>query len=53
MDAMKPLSTNLVAHNSETTTVTFFNFEEMCFSLLSDETLMKDENLTFHHPDAL
>ena len=37
--------------DSETTTVTFFNFEEMCFSLLSDETLMKDENLTFHHPD--
>ena len=44
-------SINLVTHNSETTAITFLNFEEICFSMLSDETWMKDKNLTFHHPD--
>ena len=53
MDGMKPIQTQVTICNDEKIKVTHFNFEEMCLSLLSDENLMSDENLTFHNENPL
>ena len=53
MDDMKPTQTQITICNDEKVKVTHFNFEEMCLSLLSDENLMLDENLTFHNENPL
>ena len=49
LDECLPLTKELKTSQNEVTTVNFFDFEQQCFSILTDQELMRDENLTFPH----
>ena len=44
-----PLTKELKTSQNDLTTVNFFDFEQQCFSILTDDELMKDVNLMFPH----
>ena len=51
MNDMKPKLNQLVLCNNQQIQVSVFDFEQMCFSLLTDDKLMVDENFTFQNDD--
>ena len=51
LDELSPKSSLLVLSTRKEITINFFNFEQQCFSLLTDTDLMKDENLSFPNDD--
>ena len=51
LDQLSPMSSKLVLSTREEITINFFDFEQQCFSLLTDTDLMKDENLSFPNDD--
>ena len=51
MNDMKPKLNQLVLCNNQQIQVSVFDFEQMCFSLLTDDKLMVDENFTFPNDD--
>ena len=50
-NALKPCQKPLSLDDDSSELVTTFDFESMCFSLLTDDTIMKDENFTFINDD--
>ena len=51
LEELSPKSRKLVLSTREKITINFFDFEQQCFSLLTDTDLMKDENLSFPNDD--
>ena len=47
----KTMSKKFALADQSSELVTTFDFESMCFSLLTDDTIMKDENYTFINDD--
>ena len=47
MKKMVPSFTTIQLHDGKNSKVNHFDFEQMCYSLLSDETIMKDSNFSF------
>ena len=50
-NSLKPIQKVVTLSDNTTELVTTFDFEKMCFSLLTDENIMKDENFTFVNDD--
>ena len=50
-EKLQPIPKKVSLSGSESTVVTTFDFEQMCFSLLTDNSIMRDENFTFAHDD--
>lgn len=48
---LKPIQKEVSLSDTTTELVTTFDFENMCFSLLTDQTVMKDENFSFVNDD--
>ena len=42
-----PMSSTICLHSGNPCKVSYFDFEQMCYSLLSDESLMTDFNMSF------
>lgn len=42
-----PMSSTIRLHSGDPCKVSYFDFEQMCYSLLSDESLMTDSNMSF------
>ena len=51
LDELSPKSSKLILSTREEVTINFFDFEQQCFSLLTDTDLMKDDNLCFPNDD--
>ena len=47
MRKMEPLFQTIDLHNGTKCKVNYFDFEQMCYSLLSDQYLMRDSNFSF------
>ena len=50
-NALKPCQKQLSIPDNTSELITTFDFESMCFPLLTDETIMKNENYTFINDD--
>ena len=48
---LKPYQKKVSMLDSSSELITTFDFESICFSLLIDETIMKDKNYTFINDD--
>ena len=51
LEELSPKTNQLVLSTTEEITINSFDFEQQCFSLLTDVDLMKDENLSFPNQD--
>ena len=47
MRKMIPQSSSIQLHNGQTCLVNHFDFEQMCYSILSDSNIMQDDNFNF------